>query len=365
MDFIAGQTLEDVLASRGRPGLPVQEVIQWGEQLCEVLDYLHNQHPPLIFRDLKPANIMVEPGGSIKLIDFGIARLLDADYSAGALHTTIGTPGYCPPEQYQGIVTPQSDIYALGATLHHLLSGRDPRLHPPCTYPPLSTLLDDGDAVLEATLSRALEFQAAKRFASAHEMRLALGASPPHQALSPPIALPPSSVIMSPVASTQVRWPQHCACCGGASDMYYHVGATGAAAARQTAGTWDDVPYCATCLQHATAADLSGELWGTHSFVWGAVGFLACGLLLSSVLPGAMAWVVATCVALILAANGVRVRGRLARATRLMKPTCCRVNYAVGRLDGSDGVCTFYFHNKAYDAAFVAANRDIPALDDG
>lgn len=114
MDFIAGQTLEHVLASRGAPGLPVQEVTRWGEQLCEVLDYLHNQHPPLIFRDLKPANIMVEPGGRIKLIDFGIARLLDADCSAGTLHTTIGTPGYCPPEQYQGIVTPQSDIYGIG-----------------------------------------------------------------------------------------------------------------------------------------------------------------------------------------------------------------------------------------------------------
>jgi eukaryotic-like serine/threonine-protein kinase len=88
------------------------------------LEYLHTRQPPVIFRDLKPSTIMRETAGTLKLIDFGIARRLDTKRTEQTVYTMIGTPGYCPPEQYQGLADPRSDVYSLGATLHHLISGR-------------------------------------------------------------------------------------------------------------------------------------------------------------------------------------------------------------------------------------------------
>src|SRR5205823_10073612 len=92
-------------------------VLGWAGQICDVLTYLHEHNPPIIFRDLKPANIMLDTHGVIKLIDFGIARIFDSTKGTDTLK--MGTAGYAPPEQYggRGQTTPQSDIYALGATL--------------------------------------------------------------------------------------------------------------------------------------------------------------------------------------------------------------------------------------------------------
>ncbi len=135
MDFIEGETLEEHLDNianipRGIPlaisrCLPVKEVLEIAIQLCTVLDYLHTRQPPIIFRDLKPANIMLTSAGHIYLIDFGIAR----HFKPGELKDTmaLGSPGYAAPEQYgKEQTTHSADIYALGATLHHLLSGTDP-----------------------------------------------------------------------------------------------------------------------------------------------------------------------------------------------------------------------------------------------
>jgi WD40 repeat protein len=129
MDFIAGETLEDYL--RRMPGhkLPFEEVVDYGIQLCTVLDYLHTRQPPIIFRDLKPANIMRGPEGHLYLIDFGIAR----HFKPGQARDTVafGSPGYAAPEQYgQTQTTPRSDIYNLGAILHQMLTGRDPAQTP-------------------------------------------------------------------------------------------------------------------------------------------------------------------------------------------------------------------------------------------
>jgi serine/threonine-protein kinase len=177
MEFVDGQTLEEVLAARGGPGLPVREVLRWGRQLCEVLHYLHSQQPPLIFRDLKPDNIMLDRAGALKLIDFGIARSVLPGQTGHTIYTTIGTPGYSPPEQYQGLAEPRSDVYALGATLHHLLSGRDPRQYPPCTYPPLGALVKDIDPRVEAVVTRTLKFRVADRFDSVQALGRALAAA--------------------------------------------------------------------------------------------------------------------------------------------------------------------------------------------
>ncbi len=129
MDFIEGETLEGYLANLGKEHLPIEEVVDIGIQLCTVLDYLHTQQPPIIFRDLKPANVIRTASGHLYLIDFGIAR----HFKPGQAKDTVafGSPGYAAPEQYgKAQTTPQSDIYSLGATLHQLLTGNDPSEKP-------------------------------------------------------------------------------------------------------------------------------------------------------------------------------------------------------------------------------------------
>ena len=128
MDFIDGDTLEDYLA-KAVSRLPLAAALDIGIQLCTVLDYLHNQQPAIIFRDLKPANIMLAADNHVYLIDFGIAR----HFQPGKAKDTIplGSKGYAAPEQYgKAQTTPQSDIYGLGVTLHELLTGDDPSLTP-------------------------------------------------------------------------------------------------------------------------------------------------------------------------------------------------------------------------------------------
>jgi serine/threonine protein kinase len=127
MDFIEGTTLEEALKKTPRKHLPLRKVLQIGLILCDVLGYLHSQQPSVIFRDVKPANIMQTKGGHLYLIDFGIAR----HYVPGRKRDTgpLGTPGYAAPEQYgRAQTTTQTDIYGLGATLHTLLTGKEPTL---------------------------------------------------------------------------------------------------------------------------------------------------------------------------------------------------------------------------------------------
>lgn len=123
MDYIEGESLDKILLEYGAQ--PEELVIAWAKQLCDVLSYLHSQKPPIIYRDMKPANIMLKPEGNIKIIDFGIAR----EYKEQSLAdtTVLGTKGYAPPEQYSGQTDARSDIFALGMTMHHLLTGIDPR----------------------------------------------------------------------------------------------------------------------------------------------------------------------------------------------------------------------------------------------
>ena len=138
MDFLEGKSLEQHLAEASQGYLDVEQVLDIGIQLCMVLDYLHNSQPPIVFRDLKPSNVMLTPNKHIYLIDFGIAR----HFKLGQTKDTniFLSPGYAPPEQFGGAqTTPLSDIYSLGATLHHLLSGKHPAYHKPTyfDFPPL------------------------------------------------------------------------------------------------------------------------------------------------------------------------------------------------------------------------------------
>lgn len=174
MDLVEGCSLEQVLLDEGRPGLPEERVTAWADQMLDVLSYLHSRSDPLIFRDLKPANVMLTPSGKIRLIDFGIARVFTQQRQG----TAIGTPGYAPPEQYQGLAEPASDLYALGATVHHLLTGRDPRKSRPFDFPPILRLAPEVSQTVALAIDRALSLDPRARYGTAAEMRKALHASP-------------------------------------------------------------------------------------------------------------------------------------------------------------------------------------------
>jgi WD40 repeat protein/tRNA A-37 threonylcarbamoyl transferase component Bud32 len=161
MDFIEGDTLEDRLTKLADKRLSIEKVLDIGIQLCTVLDYLHKRQPPIIFRDLKPSNIMLTPDGHVYLIDFGIAR----HFKPGQAKDTIalGSIGYAAPEQYgRAQTSPQSDIYALGALLHQLLSGNDPSSNP---FRFASLHLSNGANLirLEKLIMRMVEMDAGKR----------------------------------------------------------------------------------------------------------------------------------------------------------------------------------------------------------
>ncbi|WP_165422925.1 serine/threonine protein kinase [Ktedonosporobacter rubrisoli] len=125
MDYIRGKTLEEILQTTRGGRLPIKQALEIGMKLCDVLAYLHGQNPPVIFRDVKPSNVMLTRKGNLYLIDFGIARLYRRDKRRDT--GPLGSPGYAAPEQY-GIAqtTAQTDIYGLGATLQTLLSGKEP-----------------------------------------------------------------------------------------------------------------------------------------------------------------------------------------------------------------------------------------------
>ncbi len=169
LEFIHGQDLETVLKKNLEP-LKEDQVIIWAIEICDVLEYLHSHKPePIIFRDVKPSNLMVNQQNHIVLVDFGIAKI----FKTGQKGTMIGTEGYSPPEQYRGDATPQTDIYALGATLHHLLTHRDPRLEPPFSFSdrPIRTINSQVSQELEQIVSTALQYKPEERFPSATAMK--------------------------------------------------------------------------------------------------------------------------------------------------------------------------------------------------
>ena len=161
MDFIEGPTLEKHLETMPDKRLPPGEVFELGLLLCSVLEYLHSRQPPIIFRDLKPANIILKPDGRIALIDFGIAR----QFKPGQVKDTMpfGSPGYAAPEQYgKAQTTTRTDLYGLGVILHQLLTGDDPA-HAPFHFAPLRLLDPSLSTALESLIMQMVEIDAAKR----------------------------------------------------------------------------------------------------------------------------------------------------------------------------------------------------------
>ena len=199
MTFIQGETLEDHLERTRSKKLPLREVLDIGKQLSSVLYYLHNQYPSIIFRDVKPANIMRTPDGHIYLIDFGVARR----FKSGQKKDTIpfGSLGYAAPEQFgKAQTTPRSDIYALGATLYELLSGHEPA-SAPLKFPPLRSLEPSLPFKLITLITQMLEQSEDKRPANMLivEQKLQEIDSTPWQTATFP---PPSYVSATPASSS-------------------------------------------------------------------------------------------------------------------------------------------------------------------
>jgi len=172
LEFIHGKDLEAIINDT-KGFLEEEQVLAWAVQLCEVLSFLHGHKPdPIIFRDMKPSNVMIDTDGNIKLVDFGIART----FQMGQRGTMIGTEGYSPPEQYRGEATPSADLYALGATLHHALTRRDPRLEPPFSFAerPLRRINAQVSPELETVVTTALSYNPPDRFTGAEAMKEAL-----------------------------------------------------------------------------------------------------------------------------------------------------------------------------------------------
>jgi serine/threonine protein kinase len=211
MDFVEGEDLHEMLNRLG--ALPEPQVLNWISQICDALAYLHSQPSPIIHRDIKPANIKIRPDGRAVLVDFGIAKVYDPH-----LATTIGakavTPGYSPPEQYgsSGSTDARSDIYALGATLYHLLTGSLPpesldRIVGSSTLCPPRQLNQNISPTAEGAILKAIEVATDRRFQTVDELRAALAQPVPGAVPQTPI--PPTVVVpaqpFAPVAPAEKR----------------------------------------------------------------------------------------------------------------------------------------------------------------
>jgi serine/threonine-protein kinase len=177
MKYISGGDLAGRLRANPEGRLDEKTVTEWAVQVADVLDYLHRQDPVIVYRDLKPANIMIDGNtGRLMLIDFGIARSINKEEKGV---TAVGTMGYAPPELFSGNVEPRSDIYSLGSTMFHLLTGADPQSNPLLIFdfqknPRPRQINPQLSDQIEQILMRAVEYNADSRFRSAAELKGAL-----------------------------------------------------------------------------------------------------------------------------------------------------------------------------------------------
>lgn len=165
-DYIEGETLETIVRMYGAQ--PVDSVIQWVRQMCSALGYLHSQNPPLIYRDMKPANVILKSEGTIKFIDFGIMRTYKQNQRGDTC--CLGTKGYAAPEQFGGSQTDaRTDIFGLGMTMHHLVTGVDPK-EPPYEVKPICEINPRLPKGLEYIISKCIEINPDNRYQNTSEL---------------------------------------------------------------------------------------------------------------------------------------------------------------------------------------------------
>jgi serine/threonine protein kinase/ABC-type branched-subunit amino acid transport system substrate-binding protein len=170
-EYVEGENLEDRL-ERTKQAMKEREVLICASEMLDILSYLARQTPPIVHRDIKPANIIVgSRDRRAHLVDFGIARGGEVREAQRKQTAALGTPGYAPPEQYQGNADPRSDLYALAATLHHLLTNRDPRNYPPFNFPSVCSLNPDISIDIDRVLQRGLVNDRDQRYQSASAMK--------------------------------------------------------------------------------------------------------------------------------------------------------------------------------------------------
>jgi serine/threonine protein kinase len=170
-EYVEGENLEARLERIKRP-MEEQDALSYAVEVLDILDYLEQQTPPIVHRDIKPANIIIGAKDQrAHLVDFGIARAYAPSNARRKQTSALGTPGYAPPEQYQGNAEPRSDLYALAATLYHLLTNRDPADYPPFQFPPVRTPNPRPSLDIEAILTRALMLDVNQRYQTALEMK--------------------------------------------------------------------------------------------------------------------------------------------------------------------------------------------------
>ncbi|MBN1146992.1 MAG: protein kinase [Anaerolineales bacterium] len=215
MDFVEGEDLDSLawrLAER-QETLPIEQALHWVSQVADALNYLHTRQPPVVHRDVKPANIRINPEGRAVLVDFGLVKFYNPN-----LKTTMGaravTPGYAPPEQYgRGSTDSRSDIYALGATLYRLLSGQEPiesvQRIVGKQLAPLAQVNPNVPASISRAVERAMRLDPAQRFQTAEEFKRALSApmAPPAKAAVPATVAAPAPVVHQPASVPRAPAP--------------------------------------------------------------------------------------------------------------------------------------------------------------
>ncbi len=210
-EYIDGKDLEKYL-NDVKGHIPEDQVIGWAIEMCDVLEFLHSHRPePIIFRDVKPSNIMVNRNDHIILIDFGIAKV----FKVGQKGTMIGTEGYAPPEQYRGEANPTVDIYALGATLHHLLTKKDPRLEAPFTFSerPIRQINPSVSSELESVINTSLAYNGKDRYPTASAMKEALLAVAGRKGIpsyTNRVVAAAQQVVLTPESDVKPLWTFEC-----------------------------------------------------------------------------------------------------------------------------------------------------------
>lgn len=240
MKYISGGDLASRIRSANEGRLDEKDVTDWAIQVADVLDYLHNRQPPIVYRDLKPANIMIDGNsGRVMLIDFGIARWINKEEKGV---TAVGTMGYAPPELFSGNVESRSDIYSLGSTMFHLLTGADPQSNPLLIFdfqkhPRPRQINPQMSDQMEKILMQAVEYSAEKRFKSAAAMKQTLEehlANLKANKITFGVGQVPTSVGLAeePVfcgfcGQKIIATDMFCAFCGAKQPLAQHVGGLG------------------------------------------------------------------------------------------------------------------------------------------